>query len=194
MININLLPLERSLRKQTQRTRAAWLKGLSIVAGVCLCVAACLTWVRVSQQYRSEDNGEVLEQRITQLEIKRSNLQNAQRELISHQNAKRFVTDRPNWGNLFALLDQTVGQNVVISHVQLEPTVIQDGVPSAYQIPIRGLAKTQADVSSMAIAMEDTQVFSRVQISKIQQEAAKEHKHVSFAMTAYLGDTQAGGY
>lgn len=194
MTNINLLPLERSLRKRAQRTRAAWLKSLSIVAGISLFMAACLTWIRVSQQYRAEGNGGLLEQRILQLENKRTNLQKSQRELLAHQNAKRFVTDRPNWASLFALLDLTVGQDIVISHVQLEPTVVQDGVPSAYLIPIQGLAKTQADVSSMAIAMEDTEVFSRVQINKIEQEQTNGLKHVSFAMTAYLGDAQAGGY
>jgi len=114
----------------------------------------------------------------------------------------RSVGDHPDWSVLLALVADSLGQNTVLESINLDPmggeAVASVSGPEPIQTPggyilgLSGYGKSQVDVTRLAIRLERSGLFDRVNLVQTRSAAVGQVEAVFFRFECSLG-ASAGG-
>lgn len=122
--------------------------------------------------------------------------------------ASRAVGNQPDWSVLLALLASRLNDRVVLSHCSLTPqnagtaatpTAPRIGIgratppdaktksgPSHFNLDVRGLAKTQASLSTFVLELEQAGLFARVVLQDAQRVEFVKGEAIQFQIVCTL--------
>jgi len=196
---INLLPRHRREVLRCRRLLRIW---IGVVVAHCLllagaCVTARMAWaIPGGADERDLQNAR---QSARQLDIA---VAVARKELASLQTKQRMVAtfiDQPDWAAFLQLIGRPLGPNLVLREVKLQQTTTPTGVsPTAtpktsttgrtYKLELRGLAKSQPDLSSYVKALEETTLFDEVNLLRTGREPFLTGTATSFELQCLIMD------
>jgi len=188
---INLLPIRRRQILRARKCLRFWI--VAVVAHCVLLGGACLA-ARIyfgAPGGTDERDLQIARQSARQLEIA---LAVARKDLTSLETRRRMVStfiDQPDWASLLQLIGEPLGDNLVLREMKLQQTTAQTQVAKSaspassghtYRLELRGLAKSQADLSSYVKALETSALFDEVQILRTGREPFLSGTATSFEL------------
>jgi len=175
---INLLPAR---RRQILRTRALLRIWTVVLPAYCvLLLAVCVAARMVLTAPGSADDRELQSARQSARQTEVS-LAVAKKDLASLQTKQRMVStfiDQPDWAAFLRLIGKPLGDNLVLREVKLQqtsanqrgPTAASPRSAGAFRLELRGLARSQIDLSSYVKGLEETGLFDEVNLLRTGRE------------------------
>jgi hypothetical protein len=198
MNGLNLIPEH---RKQAASRRWRWRAWL-----VAWCAGAVLTggaWAMAHAVW-GRDNGPLdaevrrLAGQIGSATAQRQALEGDLAALEAELAAARAIADQPDWSRLLAFLSDQAQDQVVLSALRLDP--VEPGArgqgqgpslnqPGRYRLDLRGFAKTAADVSQLALRLQETGLFEEVKALRAMREPFLAGHAVNFQIQCIIGES-----
>jgi Tfp pilus assembly protein PilN len=205
MLSVNLIPLERRrVRARRLRTRR-WAVGLGVWGVLCAGSIALLAGVgradrasTLAQLDEARRAGELSAERLSTIKAR---FTQAQRALA----AVDAVASHPDWSGLLRLLSAVRGEQAVLTAVALErkplpaPAPAQGAKPPgqppkpimAHRLDLAGVGRSPSAVTDLVVRLEQTGLFSSVQLIETKPRALANTDAVSFRIEALLRDDPA---
>jgi len=193
---INLLPSRRRAILRSRKCLRIWI--LAVVAHCMLLAAACIAARILLAVPGGADERDLqnARQSVRQLDTA---LIVARKDLASLQTRQRIVTtfiDQPDWAVFLRLIGKPLGSNLVLREVKLGQTTQTRGSTTAspqssghnYKLELRGLAKSQADLSAYVKALEGTALFDEVNLLRSGREPFLTATATSFELECWIKD------
>jgi len=192
---INLLPARRREILRTRRLLRIW--TVAVPAYCVLLIAVCVAARIVLAVPDSADDRDLqtARQSARQTEI---SLAVAKKDLVSLQTRQRMVStfiDQPDWAAFLRLIGKPLGGNLVLREVKLQQTSTNQRGPAAapnrpaganFRLELRGLARSQIDLSSYVKALEETGLFDEVNLLRTGREPFLTGTATSFELNCLV--------
>jgi hypothetical protein len=192
---INLLPARRREILRTRRLLRIWTIAVPAycVLLVAVCIAARMVWAAPD----SADDRELQSARQSARQTEVS-LAVARKDLAALQTRQRMVSmfiDQPDWAAFLRLIGKPLGTNLVLREVKLQQTTAnQRGSTAAsprasgatFRLELRGLARSQMDLSSYVKALEETGLFDEVNLLRTGREPFLTGTATSFELNCLV--------
>lgn len=165
MIDKNFIPTP-ILTERRRRARKTW--WVVACAAYTLCVAMLILWLR-DPLARSRELDFRVQLAASELQGMEASLNRTRLELSRAREVLRsraHLTGRPNWGTFLSLLGERRPSGLFLTHCALRSDL--GNLP--IRVTIRGLAQTQAAVSSYVIALERLGLFDAITIQHVRRE------------------------
>ena len=162
---INLIPTPRLLRKRVRARVRLWAVALPVYI-VALAFGCAVIIPAAARSIASDDAG--VQTRITQLTADFDSANGQLAEARVRHAATLSLTAQPDWGNLLSVLGDRLGAEVVLREVRL--TQAKSAGLRQYTLEMRGLARTQASVSTFVAALEEMKLFDQVRLLRTGRE------------------------
>jgi len=192
---INLLPARRREILRTRRLLRIW---TVVVPAYCVLLAAvCIAARVVLAVPGSADDRELQSARQSARQAEVS-LAVARKDLASLQTKQRMVStfiDQPDWAAFLRLIGKPLGTNLVLREVKLQQTSTNQRGSAAvsarpagatFRLELRGLAKSQMDLSSYVKALEETGLFDEVNLLRTGREPFLTGTATSFELNCLV--------
>jgi hypothetical protein len=191
---INLLPAR---RREIIRTRALlriW--TIALPAYCVLLLAICVAARMVLAVPGSADDRELQSARQSARQTEVS-LAVAKKDLASLQTRQRMVStfiDQPDWAAFLRLIGKPLGDSLVLREVKLQqmtanqrgPTASPRSAGASFRLELRGLARSQIDLSSYVKGLEDTGLFDEVNLLRTGREPFLTGTATSFELNCLV--------
>jgi Tfp pilus assembly protein PilN len=156
------------------------------------------------------DEAAVTHQRIEEREGALAKLRPELDEARQQLAAMKRVNEQPDWSILLAILSQTTGNGIALTDCRVTPKVPNRPVVPAtpavaparasapvvteYSIELSGMGRSQYDVSSFVVRLEQTKLFDRVVVGRASGETGRGGHGVGFGVTCVIecGSTERG--
>lgn len=194
MVPVNLIPLARREARR-RRGRVRWW-----IAACTVYVALMLAGLAVAQR-RAPAGADRIQ---ADLAASVAAVQRAHREIAQLQSevsrleartrADRMVIEQPDWSVLLAMLAATLGEEIVLNQVTLEPPEAARGGEGgpAYRLVLSGLGRTQQAVSQFALDLERYGLLDSVVLEETRRERFLAEQAVGFRIHSTIRmDAQA---
>jgi len=202
MQGINLIPAQRREAKRLRNCLRRWLIACTLYATLLAIVSVlCRTnWSDVDRTQahqlaqvaaRINAANEVISTLTPQLAHVRLTL------AIEQQ-----IVNQPNWSILLALLGRVMGDQIVLRECELRPIGVQGrafaGITTSadgsirlgahqYMLRLKGLGRSQREVSQFVLRLEKTQLFSQVKLIKTMRQPVGEVDVSAFEVECVIG-------
>lgn len=192
---INLLPAHRREILRTRRLLRIW--TVAVPAYCVLLLAVCVAARIVFSGPDSADDRELQNARQSARQAEVS-LAVAKKDLAALQTKQRMVStfiDQPDWAAFLRLIGKPLGTNLVLREVKLQQTTANQRGPTAasprpgggtYRLELRGLARSQIDLSSYVKALEETGLFDEVNLLRTGREPFLTGTATSFELNCLV--------
>jgi Tfp pilus assembly protein PilN len=180
---INLIPTPRLLRKRVRDRVRRWAVGFSIY--VVALAFGCAVMIPPAPRPVANDDASV-QTRLTQLT---ADFDNANTQLAAarvRHAAALSLTAQPDWGNLLSVLGDKLGEEVVLRDVRLVQS--KSAAQRQYTLEMRGLARTQASVSTFVASLEELKLFDQVRLLRTGREPFLSDSVITFDLECSLSD------
>jgi Tfp pilus assembly protein PilN len=198
---VNLIPAKRRAAKDAARRTRVWVGGAAMYLLALLTVTVVLRGPHRAVASDVESRLLAVADRIarTQRDIATTrSLINAEERLLS---AAKMVGDHPDWSLLLDLLASRRTSSIVLDSVQILPIAV-DGALSpvtslavqpadeAYMVRIAGSSLDQSTVTSFALALQQSDVFARVDLVRTDTSGVGDEALTSFTLECQLSATK----
>lgn len=213
-VSINLVPVPRQIDRMRRSRIKTWLIAGSAYS-VLLVVLFAVFQVMTGTAFQSVDKE--LHEVNAELASTGKNIQAIQPQLVNSKStlqASRAVGNQPDWSVLVALLASRLNERVVLSHMGLSPAVViadqpsvprvvrrgstvkpaQDEgakAPQQFNLDVRGMAKSQAALSTFVLKLEQANLFAKVILQDAQRVGFVEGEAIQFQIQCTLMGRQA---
>lgn len=193
MYEVNLIPIDRQIAKRRSALTRLWI-------GLCSGYVASLAliWmISAGSAYVGDDPQERIQavsEQIEQSKVANITLTVQLTQARSVFEASRQIGERPDWSILMALISQTRGDQIVLKRLAVQQARSNGSmtdrlaVSDGYRVRIDGYGLTQGAVSSFALHLERTKVFSRVTVLTTSREPFMGKSAVGFEFECLLGE------
>jgi len=195
---INLLPRRRREILRCRKFLRVWIVAVAAHCALLAAVCAAARMVWALPDGADDRDLQSARQSARQLDIA---LAVAHKDLSSLQTRQRIVStfiDQPDWAVFLQLIGKPLGPNLVLREMKLQQTKTATRVsptstpgPSpgrTYKLELRGLAKSQADLSGYVKALEETALFDEVNLLRTGREPFLTGTATSFELECVIMD------
>jgi Tfp pilus assembly protein PilN len=211
MTGVNLIPTQRLAAKRRRSRINRWLVGTTAYAALALaaCIGANVAW---GTDYHSTA-GDLAQtsERISHLTTKAADLRRRLADAESLRQTAQAVSDQPDWSILLAILSETLGHDVTLRELRLQPdrraaapaaapTSTPQARPPAplnatslrFVLELRGVARSQPAVAQFVLRLQQIGLFDEVKLIRTGREPLFNASAVTFDITATIHEYTAG--
>lgn len=208
-VSINLVPVPRQIDRMRRSRIKTWLV-IGSAFSVVLVVAFAVFKVMIGTAFQSVDSE--LNEVNAQLALAGKNIQAIQPQLVNSRltlQASRAVGNQPDWSVLVALLTSRLNDRVVLSYMGLSPVAVSTAQPTVprvgrrgapakpakdeevkapqqFSMDVRGMAKTQAALSTFVLKLEQAKIFAKVVLQDAQRVGFVKGEAIQFQIHCTL--------
>lgn len=195
MGGVNLVPAHRRIARRRARRVRLWCAVCAVytlaLTGAFGGASAAGRYDANEAEHRLREAEADVEQRRRQIITLVAEAERARRTI----EANRGVGDQPDWSVLLSLVATILGDDAALRRCALEPTGTErnrrgqprpEQRPKGYTLRLVGLAQAQRTVSDIAIRLEQTGLFQKVELLESRRETLRGGDAIVFTIECVL--------
>jgi len=209
MNTVNLIPMP---RRNAKRVRCCMRRWIGVCIGYALLLVVVSVVCQTASSHVDRSQGQLLREAGARIETAKEQIAALEPQL-SHLRLtlaiEREIVSQPDWSVLLAILGNTLGEEILLRECELKPigtegqtasvgvhlVTAEDGTvrlgTQQYRLTLRGFGRSQSAVSQFILRLEDTQLFSQVQLVNTMREPVRNVEAFAFRIECVLGEPAA---